>query len=189
MNRGVIFTDRLATVVLAVALLVGGVVAVLWWSGQVAVLDGPLGLGPAVDATTQAWWPWALGALGVVLILLGLRWFAAHLPDRGVGQLVLPGSGGGGRLVADARGVAEAAADALGNSPGVRTAKGVIQRDRGQLVARLTATVEREADLESLAKAADAVSGQLRTVLGRDDVRGSVQLSVARRGRAQPRVH
>lgn len=189
MSRAVIATDRVAAVLLAVVLLVGGVVAVLWWSGSLAALDGPLRLDAASDATTQPWWPWALGALGVALILLGLRWLAAHLPDHGVAQLVLPGSGGGGRLLVDARAVAEAAADALEGSPGVRSAKGVLERDRGQLVARLTATVEREADLESLARAADAVSAQLRTVLGRDDVRGSVQLTVAQRRGSLPRVH
>lgn len=189
MGSGVILFDRIATIVIAALLIVGGVAAVAWWSSDVTRLDGSLLLGPVVDVTEQAWWPWVLGAAGVVLVLLGLRWLAAHLPDRGVAQLILPGSSGQGRLLVDAGSVADAAAASLEEAPGVRSANARIQRDRGQLVARVSTSIEHEADLRAVARAADAVSGELREVLGRDDLRCRVDVSLVRRSRAMPRVH
>lgn len=78
------------------------------------------------------------------------------------------GSGPEGRLLVNAGTVASAAADAI--AAGVRSATGTIQRDRGQLVAKLTATVEREADLHLVAAAADTVTADLRRALQRDDM-------------------
>ncbi len=55
---------------------------------------------------------------------------------------------------------------------------GRIVRDRGQLVARLSATIERDADLGLLAHKADAVSTDLEHALGRQDLHCSVELRV-----------
>lgn len=130
----------------------------------------------------------ALLAAGVVMTLLGLRWLAGHIPNRAVGQLELPGSGPDGRLLVAAGTVASAAAAAFAATPGVRSAKGTIHRDRGQLVAKLTATVEHEADLHLVAAAADTVTADLRQALQRDDMVARVQLHAAGRNRALPRV-
>ena len=126
--------------------------------------------------------------MGLLLALLGLRWIAAHLGRPTVSRLHLTGSGSGGRLDARAAKVAGAAADALADTIGVRSARGTVVRDRGQLVARLTATLEPDADLGVVARQADLVSAQLRQVLDRDDVRCSVELRVAARGGRMPRV-
>lgn len=188
MSRATVALDRIATFVLAVLLLAAGALGVLWWQGTCVALPRTVNLSPVTRVLSQSWWPWATGVAAVLLALLALRWLAAHLPHSGVGQLVLAGSGRKGRLVTDAGRAADAAAQRLESTLGVRSASGSVQRDRGQLVARLRATIEPDTDLVDVAAAADRVSAELAQMLGREDLRCSVRLTVASRGRRQPRV-
>lgn len=187
MTRKTLLLDRLMTLVLALALLVGAAAAFWWYSGR-STWTTKLDVTPVRDLSENAWWPWATAVVGVVLVLVGLRWIAAHLRRQGVGQLHLAGSGEAGRLDAVAGKVAGAAADAFSDTLGVRSARGTVVRDRGQLVARIHAVIEPESDLRLLAQSADRVSAQLAQALGRDDVRCSVQLRVGRLARSLPRV-
>lgn len=187
MSRATVAVDRVVLTLIALVLLGAGVGGILWWSGRLAVSD-TVDLKSLAPVTHQPWWPWAVGALAVVLVLLGLRWLAAHLPDRGVSQLVLAGSDASGRLVVDASSAVAAAAHHLEQTPGVTGVRGLIQQDRGQLVARFNTSLDRRADLHLVAEAADEVTAQLRTVLQRDDVVGSVQLRVSRSDAPPPRV-
>lgn len=180
-SRRTLLIDRLATLVVSVALLAAGLGAVWWWTGRSSLADS-VDTGPALDVVGAAWWPVAGAVAGVLLVLLGLRWIAAHLTRQTVGRLTVSGSGRAGRLDAEAGKVVGAAADAFADTLGVRSARGTLVRDRGQLVATITATVERECDLSAVAQHADLVSAQLAQVLERDDVRCRVQLRVARFG-------
>lgn len=179
--------DRTGTLVLSLVLLVSGAALVWWWSGRSPAAD-PLSTRTATELTQASWWPAALGAAGVLLVLLGLAWLLAHLHRSTVDRLHVSGSGPQGRLDAAAGEVVGAAADAFADTIGVRRASGSLVRDRGQLVASITATVERECDLAALAQHADLVSAQLHDVLGRDDIRCRVQLKVARLGARMPRA-
>ena len=185
MSRAVIAVDRVAAIIVGLTLSVAGVAAVIWWRGE-SGLSGALNSSGVVKQTTQPWWPWVTGLVGAALVLLGLRWLLAHIPNRGVAKVRLPGTGPQGRLSAEVKSVAQVAAQVLQTTEGVRSARGTIQRDRGQIVARLTATIEPHADLRAIAAAADAVSADLKTVLQREDMHCLVNLRVAPRGR-QPR--
>ncbi|ROR92320.1 hypothetical protein [Nocardioides aurantiacus] len=187
-SRRTLFVDRVATLLLSLLLLAGGAAAAYWWSGRSPFGDR-LDLAVVRDAVEAAWFPWVAALVGIVLALLGLRWILAHLGRPTVSRLHLSGSGSGGRLDVNAGQVAGAAADALADTIGVRSARGTVVRDRGQLVARLTATIEPDADLGVVARQADLVSAQLREVLDRDDVRCSVELRVAARSRGLVRAH
>lgn len=187
MSRAVIAFDRLAAIVVSLLLIGAGLAGLVWWRGDLG-LSGPLDAAAAVDLTTQPWWPWVAGFVGAALVLLGLRWLAGHVITSGVGQVRLPGSSKQGRLTAQVKPVAQAAAEVLEATDGVRSARGTINRDRGQLVARLSATIEPQADLATVTAAADAVSGDLKKVLAREDLRCLVNLRVARRGRQLSRV-
>ncbi len=196
MKRRTIAVDRFAGLLAALALFGAGFALVAWWAARMNWIPSELNVLPdrlsttgVTDAISTTWWPWASGVVGVILVLLGLRWLVGHVPDRGVRQLNLPGSTDTGRLVVDAATVADAAAHALASAPGVRSARGTIGRERGQVVARLTATIEREADLALIARAADEVSANVAAALERDDLRCRVDLNVAARQRAMPRVH
>lgn len=188
MNRKVIALDRVVALVVGLVLIAAGAAGALWWLGTFPSWPQTLAASWVAQWPTATWWPWATGAAGVVLILLGLRWLAGHLPDRGVTHVTLPGSDERGRLSAQVRSVAKTAADVLATTPGVRSASGSVQRERGQLLVKFDATIEPQADLEVIAAAADRVTAELRTVLQREDLRGQVDLKVARRARAMPRV-
>lgn len=188
MKRRVIMLDRLATVVTAVVLVAAGLLALAWCTGLVLDLPDAVDSTNALDLTEQPWWPWALAGAGLVLILTGAWWLASHLQSQAVGRLTLKGSDKTGRLVADARSVAKAAGESFGATHGVRSSRATVTHDRGQMVARFTATVESDADLAEVARAADQVSAELRQVLDRDDLRCQVRLKVSNRKSGLPRV-
>ncbi len=186
-SRTTLALDRFATLILASVLIAGGALGVWWWTGESSLADRS-DTAPAQDLVMTDWWPWASAIVGVLLVLIGLRWMAAHLSRAKVARLNLTGSGAAGMLGVDASKVANAAADTFADTLGVRSAKGRVHRDRGQIVAQIDATIEPEADLSTIAEQADLVSAQLAHVLGRNDVRCSVQLTVARHGRPTDRV-
>lgn len=188
MSRTVIAWDRVVTFLVGLLLVAAGLAGILWWLGTFPGWAQQLNADRALRLAEEDWWPWAVGAAGIVLILVGLRWLAAHVPDRRVSNLKLPGSTGQGRLDAKVRPIAGAAAEAFALTPGVRSARGTIQRDRGQLVAKLRATIEQQADLTMIAAAADDVSADLRQVTQRDDLLCRVTLTVARTARDMSRV-
>lgn len=189
MSRGTLVLDRVMTALVGLVLLALGVLGILWWAGRLGSVPTQVDLSAIRWWPKQQWWPWALGLAGLILALLGLRWLFGHLPRSGISHLSLPGSGPEGRLLVAAGPVVDAAADAMARTPGVRSARGRIDHDRGQLVAHLDATIERGADLRTVAAAADAVTGELQAALERQDLTGLVQLRTAGRNRAMPRVY
>lgn len=188
MSRSIIAFDRFAALLVSLVLLALGVGAIAWWLAVVSWLPDSLDLSRLDDATGQSWWPWATGIVGVLLILLGLRWLLAHLPRRGVNDLSLPGSSTEGRLRVAAGAVARAAAATMNDVPGVRSSSGRVLHERGQVVIRLGLTLDAGADLSAVAAACDKAAADLAQVLGRDDVRMQTQLKVAARSRSLPRV-
>ena len=193
MRRSVLALDRIAAILLGLILLVLGVAAAGWYNGGLRRLwpafPKELSTAGASDVLNTGWWPWAAAGAGALAVLLGLWWLIAHLPRRGVGMLVLPGSGKPGRLLVDPAGPASTAAEVLADTPGIRSAHSKVLRDRGELVVALTGTIDPRADLTDVIAATDAVATELQAVLGRDDARARIHLTVARRGRTQPRVH
>lgn len=188
MSRGVIFLDRVAGLLVGLLLVAAGAAALLWWHGDLTTVPDRVDLSGVRDLTQQSWWPWATAAAGFVLIVLGLRWMTAHLPRRGVDELTLPGSDRTGRIRVSVGSAADAAADVLGQVRGVRSARGKVISDRGQLVASIDAVIEANADLSAVAHGADQAVGELRQALERDDLHARVQLKVASRSRSVPRV-
>ncbi|WP_370248531.1 hypothetical protein [Nocardioides sp.] len=177
--------DRAALAVVALGLLAaaGG----LWWwrrEGADRVLDPT----PVTDASRESWWPWALGAVGVVLLVLGLGWLWAHLRPRPVPVVRLAGSGREGRLLLEPAAAADAAAHALADTLGVRRAGARVSRERGGLLLRVRALVDPDADPRVVADAAARVRADAAGVVGRDDVDLRVELRVARRTRGVSRV-
>ena len=189
MKRSTVALDRIATLVVGLAILALGVLLVLWWYGHgVSPLPATIGVGAVLNVLAANWWPWVTGVAAIVLVLLGLRWLTGHVPDRGVGRIVLPGSDGSGRLQSDAGRVASAAAELFESARGVRSSRGTVLHERGQTVARFTLTVEPDADLAHLGELADRVTAELSSVLGRQDLRSSVLVRVASRAHDLPRV-
>jgi len=187
-SRSALAADRVAALIAAGLVLGLGVLAIVWWSGRWSALPDQIDAGGLLAVLGQPWWPWAAGLAGLGLVVLGVWWLAAHLRSQKVGRMALPGSSQAGRLTADARTVAKAAGEVLGNVRGVRSSRATISHDRGQIVARLTATLDPDADLRLVADAADRVSADLRQVLGREDISCLVQLKVSSRPGSLARV-
>lgn len=192
MKRSVVGLDRVVVLLAGLVLLVVAAATAAWGLGRLndvwPAAPQELQLKTATDAFAASWWPWASGGAGVLLVVLALWWLAAHLPRRGTGPVTLPGTSRSSRLLIDPSAPAAVAADVLAEAPGVRSTRGRVIRDRGSLVVELKATVEPDADLASVVAAADAVTGDLAHVMGRDDARARVHLSVARNGHRGRRV-
>jgi hypothetical protein len=180
MRRGVIAFDRVAAVITAVVLIAAGAAALGWRYDLIPGVGRRLQIKGLTDLPQTSWWPWAIGAGGVLLVLLGLTWLARHLPRRGTGQLRLAGSDASGRLTVDANAAARTAGQVLAQTTGVRDGSGRIVLDRGQLVAELTATLEPSADLDVVRAAAELAGQELHQVVGRDDLHHRIELRVAR---------
>lgn len=154
MKRATASLDRTSTAVVGLALIALGGGAIAWQRGKFPGrerIDATF-----VDTTIDAgWWPWALGAAAIVLVLLGLWWLLAHLPRRSVGTVAFastPDSEVDGRLSVDLTTAAKSAAKSLADHPGVVSASGRSVSDRGERVVEISAT------LDPAATSLDAVS-------------------------------
>jgi len=179
MTRTTATIDRIATLIVALALIVVGVLAMVWRLDRWVRLPEQLRTSSASRLMEAGWWPFAIGVLGIALAFLGLRWLWAHLASSGVREVSLPGSGKRGHLTVDAKAAAGAAADGLAQTPGVRTTNGKAVRQRGQLVVDLTATVDSDAALPEIARSADRVASELAQVLERPDIYCRVRVGVS----------
>lgn len=192
MRRSTLAFDRVLVLLLGLVLLLVGVAAVGWQVGFLETVwpDVPSSLDVDSGRLTGApSYPLLAGVVGVTLMLLGLWWLLAHLPRRSVGSLRLPSGDQPGRLVVDPGPAVATAAEVLAEDPIIRSARGAILADRGQLVVRLRATVDPDADLDDVVAACDRVLADLAQVLPADQLRSRVELSVLRRGEVAPRVH
>jgi len=191
MRRSVLAFDRVVLLLLGLVLLVVGVAAVGWQVGFLGDVWPGVPSSVEVDTsqvTEASSYAVLAGVVGVVLVLLGLWWLLAHLPRRSVGSLRLPAGQQAGRLVVDPGPAAATAAEVLADDPLVRSARGAVLADRGELVVRLRATVDPDSDLDAVVSACDRVLAELAHVLPAEQLRSRVELSVLRRGEAAPRV-
>jgi hypothetical protein len=180
MRRGVIALDRIVGLLIAIVLIAVGAAALGWRYDVIPDAPDQVRLGGLTDLPGEPWWPWATGALGLLLLVLGLSWLVRHVPRRGIGRLRLPGSDDSGQLTTDANAAVSAAAQALAQTAGVREGSGHVIRDRGQLVAELHCTLEPTADLTVVQAAAQQAAADLHRILGRDDLHHRIELRVGR---------
>ncbi|KQU49315.1 hypothetical protein ASG84_05015 [Rhodococcus sp. Leaf278] len=168
MKRATASLDRTSTAVVGLALIALGGGAIAWERGK---FPGRERIDAAfVDTTVDAgWWPWALGAAAIVLVLLGLWWLLAHLPRRSVGTVAFastPDSDVDGRLSVDLTTAAKSAAKSLAAHEGVVSASGRSVSDRGERVVEITATLDPTvASLDTVSAAAAQTRNDIVTSL------------------------
>jgi len=179
-SRTVAGLDRLVALVLGLALIAGGLGAIAWQAGTVSWTQRNRIAPGTENAAGQGWWPWATGAGGVLLILLGLWWLFAHVPRRRLGEIRLPGSGAAGILRANTNAVAAAAADSLAAAGGVRSATGRAFTDRGRPTIALTATLDPMADLGLAREAAQQARDEIAQALDGAELATRIHLHVAK---------
>jgi len=177
MSRTLAALDRFLPFVLGAIAVIVGVGAVVWDAELSDRLSGTVHAPWLTTASGQDWWPWAVGAAGVVLAVLGLWWLLAHLSRHKVNEARLSGSSPAGKLTAD---LGALSAAAVLDTPGVRSANGKAVNDRGRRTLHLTVTINPTADLATAVAASDQVCHDLTRALGDPDIATRVHLRIAR---------
>lgn len=168
-------TDRTLVLVLGAAVALGGAALADWGHDTVFRLGSSLDTRPALDLVDAGWWPWAQGAAGVVVALLGLAWLTARLPRRGPQTLGLGADrNGAGEL--DLGSLGGVLVDQLEQSGTVTKAHARFRRSRGTTTAQVRARLTDEADLDALSETAVKVTSELAAAL--PDERLDLQLRV-----------
>lgn len=167
MTRLALTFDRLMTALLGLSLVSVGFAAVAWQNGR--LVDGrTVSFSGVEDAAQAGWWPWAIGAGGILLIVIGLRWLVTHRPSRKASRVRLESRENRGLSpdTADAASVAHAAAEVLACDPAVLKATGTAAFEKNTPTVTLTATVNARHGLHAGARAADATARNVALMLG-----------------------
>jgi hypothetical protein len=158
--------DRFTALVLGLALIALGVGMLAWGSEWIPNRPEYVTAPGLVTAANTGWWPWVLAAVGIVLILLALRWLLIHTPKARVKAVPLVSGDSGGTVSADLGAVAHAAAQVLERHPDVESAKGKAVVDRGVRTIDLTVTARSPLSVHTLIDPIDTVCTQTAGVLG-----------------------
>lgn len=189
MKRRTIAVDRLACAVAGAALVALGLAAAAWERGDLPVpADSTLTIPNSDSLFDTFWWPYALGAVALVLIAVGVRWLLSHRPGQTPGPAALPGSTGTGPLTVDLNSAAVAAAAGPSEHPHVHSASGHCRADRGQRVIEIDLKIDPRADLGELTSAIEGTRRDLETALDGVSFSSRILLSAARGSGAGARV-
>lgn len=164
MTRFAIGVDRAVTLVVGLSLIALPIAA---WQWHIGKLHGGKALRlPEVEHVMHAgWWPFATGAGGLILVLVGLRWLAAHRPARRATRVALDYDDDRSVTV-NANAVARASATALKSKAEVLKASGSAAVRGGIPTVTLTATVPARHGLHAGVRAADATMRTAGAMLG-----------------------
>jgi hypothetical protein len=158
------FVDRALCGLLGLLLAAAGAAAIAWHYQRLAPAVSEMSAPGLHTAVNAGWWPWALGAVAVILIAAGVWWLISHLPRPTHARTTLAGSDAAGTLRLDLDTAAHTAADALAAHDVITSAKATTGREHGHDVIAVTAATT-PADLTAAARAAADVQTQLAAVL------------------------
>ena len=169
--------DQFLVGLLGLALLAGAALFIAWMMRWLDPGD-EIETDPVLSLAEEVWWPWALAALGVLLVLLGVRWLVAQAPRSGATDVRLPGSGHGGRFTAALSPVLQTAADALERQPLItKVATSTQDRDE-RLAVVFDVTMRADAPLSTVVDAVDRHLDEVHRVIGRSDFDYRVRIGV-----------
>lgn len=123
MSRTPAVLNRILSLVLGLALLLGGGVLLDHRWDTIGNWPATADLSAVVRILNQPWTSWAAGAAAVVLVVLGLWLIAAQLRRSSIGRLRLSESNADGRLQVDARTLTSAISTALEDAEGIQSAR------------------------------------------------------------------
>jgi len=186
MTARLLRTDRVVTALLGLV-LVGGGLLVLDWRYRLVFTgySDALSTTAASDVVGRGWFTWAGAAVGLVLGLLALAWMLAHARRLGRSTLRLAASDERGRVAADLRAVAGAAASRLGALAPVTSVTGSTRVYRSRTVIELRGYVDPDADVAAITEAADRCASEILAAFPDDDVTCRVLVDGPRRRRAR----
>lgn len=125
MTRGVLWSDRVVSLVVGLVLLGVGALAVVWGLDLVPSLrSDSVAVEGAAGVSDAGWWPLALGLAGMLLVVGSLTWCLAHLRRASIRAVSLSGSGPEGRLRLRLDALASASAASAADRISVESASG-----------------------------------------------------------------
>ncbi len=184
--------NRTILLLLGVLLLLVGAtargLATGWLSGLlpgVPASDSPVLPEVAFDRLLrQAWVPYAVAGLGLVVAALALRWLLAQLPRRsGTGRIGVGDESGRGVTRLDASTVADAVEHDVEGYAGVRSAHAAVTGGRSGTTLTLSLVVEPDTDVRALRdRVRDHAQARLARALGVGEVDGRLLVTMGRGG-------
>lgn len=166
MTRLAVVLDRFAAFIGGLVLIALGLALLAWDTDGVPGPKGTVAAPDLVSAASTSWWPWAVAAVGLLLVLIALRWLFTHTPAAKVKAIRLPSAAGSGSDTADLGAIAAGAARALKDFPEISSAKGRAVDDRGTRTIDLDVTAHVATNLTALIEPIDTVCAQVAHVVG-----------------------
>ncbi|MBG6095643.1 hypothetical protein [Nocardioides luteus] len=190
MTPRVIRFDRLMTVLVAVLVIALGLLIVDWhYQWVLRSYPAELSTRLASDIVTSDWFPWAFAAAGILLGLIGLVWLLSHLGRRGPSTLRLDASDQTGRVQADLRSIADAAAARLESLAPLTAVTGTVVTIRSRPVILLRGRIDPAAAVEPVADAAEICARDVAAAFPDDSITCRVLVDPPRRGRGRQQSH
>lgn len=184
MTRAPFKTDRLATIVLAVLLIVGGAV-LIDWRYHLVLHHYPraISLGSLPSWAASGWWPWVFALFTIVLGLIGLWWLLAHARRDTATSVKMAQSSSHGTVTLDTSSLADAIAASLERAGPFASVKATATQTRGRITVVLTAALDQFADGPSVTEAIVGLRRDLRSAFPDHGVSARVLLTGARSAR------
>jgi hypothetical protein len=180
MTRLASTVDRFAAILAGLVLLALGAALVAWNTNWVPHVPHTIDASGLSAATRTGWWPWALAGVGIVLVVVALRWLFSHTPAAKVKSLPLQ-TNDAGSISIDLGEVAAAAGLSLEESFDVESAGGRAVIDRGTRTVDLTVRVAPTARAEQIISAIDLTSVRVGAMLGDPAVATRTTIHVAKK--------
>lgn len=181
MKTSLHWLDRTSTGLAGVG-LVGAALIALDWRYRL-MFDGypdALSTDQIGSTITSGWWPWGLTAVAVLLALLAVWWLMTHLRREGPSLLRLRASNSTGRLEADARSFADAAADSFADRVPSADVHGRTLTHRSVTWLDVTGTVGDSAEPTEVLEATRTCADDVRNAFPDDRVQVRVCLQAPR---------
>ena len=186
MTPRVIRFDRVMTLLVAVLVIALGLLIVDWhYQWVLRTYPAELSTGPVREIVTSDWFPWAFAAAGVLLGLIGLAWLLAHLGRRGPSTLRLDSSDQTGRVQADLRSIADAAATRLENLAPLTGVTGTVLTIRSRPVILLRGHIDPAAAVAPVADAAETCAQDVAAAFPEESITCRVLIDPPRRGKGR----
>lgn len=184
MTRTLLRLDRLVVLLVGLALVALGLLAVDWqYRFVLDSYDDSVRTGAAQEVLATAWWPWVLALAGVLLGLVGLWWLMAHLRREASSTVRLAASDETGRIQVDVRSAASAAAAHLGTIAPVVDPHGTVRSYGATTLVELRGHVDPAADVDALTEATATCSRHVAEAFPDDRVECRVVLDAPKRAR------
>lgn len=190
MTPRVIRFDRVMTLLVAVLVIALGLLIVDWqYQWVLRSYPAELSTGPANEVVTSEWFPWAFAAAGIPLGLIGLVWLLSHLGRRGPSTLRLDASDQTGRVQADLRSIADAAATRLEGLAPLTGVTGTVITVRSRPVILLRGRIDPVAAVAPVADAAETCARDVAAAFPDDSITCRVLVDPPRQGRGRQQSH